>query len=628
MAERKQMQLSLISKKAYLLVLGLLVLTMVMNFSVAASPKAATQSFLTYKAKGIYAPRYVKGQILIESSGVTIQNTIVDGNITISSKVGSGTVKMKNVVVRGQVIIRGGKSFDFSGVTFNQCSVVNRNNMSAIVFTGPTTVKQVSFASKGKITINKSGGTGIDNVIVTSSGVLTGNVSLVGSYKNVNIKAPKSQFALQSGSVENIEVYKGASNAYLGILKSTNVGNLRTSASITIEGTGRLRHFRIGSSDLKIMMQRMPLIDQISIENIAYNSEINLTANTTVAKLRIEAPVHFTGEGTIVDTLVAGTWMGIYFDGALKMTNVVIDGYSTGTNVDIGYGTSISELGINSAASVTGSGQIETVRVNANGVTVNATVKTLVPAKGVLYASTYVPITDNAYTVTSTTTDFTTFIYGLPITLVESDANDGNLASGVITLNVYKGQFLPDISKTNVVVNNLPAGMDYLVTYVDSTHVKVTLSGTALKHTNSDDANITITISDGKVMGASGTLSTGNVLLDFKDPEQIVAVDTDVTLTTATPYTALTDSTARLTLTKGTLLALISSSDLTVTGLPSGLSVSAVKGSGNEIDITVSGTANQPIPTGTTFTVVIKASAVIDKGAMDSIYHTITINQQ
>jgi len=111
---------------------------------------------------------------------------------------------------------------------------------------------------------------------------------------------------------------------------------------------------------------------------------------------------------------------------------------------------------------------------------------------------------------------------------------------------------------------------------------------------------------------------------------QIVATDTDVALTvTATPtaYTIIGDGAAQLTVTTGTVAAGLAASDLTVTGLPTGLTLAAVKGSGNTVDITVTGPASAAVANATTFTVVIKASAVTEFGATDSAAHAITISR-
>ncbi|WP_183192322.1 hypothetical protein [Brevibacillus fluminis] len=86
-----------------------------------------------------------------------------------------------------------------------------------------------------------------------------------------------------------------------------------------------------------------------------------------------------------------------------------------------------------------------------------------------------------------------------------------------MTVTATNGTFAADIAKSDVTVTGLPSGMDYTVTYVDATHITVTLTGQATDHENADDTNVSVTVAQAKVAGATANVSTGNVAIDFND---------------------------------------------------------------------------------------------------------------
>lgn len=72
-----------------------------------------------------------------------------------------------------------------------------------------------------------------------------------------------------------------------------------------------------------------------------------------------------------------------------------------------------------------------------------------------------------------------------------------------------------------------------------------------------------------------------------------------------------------LTIIDGTLSDDISQHDMIITGLPVGITAAAVKGPGNKIEITLSGTA-APVEDILSAEIIVKASGVVETGALDS----------
>jgi len=218
---------------------------------------------------------------------------------------------------------------------------------------------------------------------------------------------------------------------------------------------------------------------------------------------------------------------------------------------------------------------------------------------------------------------------GSPL-LKESLANDGSVV-GKQLLTLSNGVFDNFISNSDVNINNLPAGLSYtLERPVGSmgTQLEISFLGRALNHTNSNDiSNASVTIKKEKILGAVADITSDQFGFDFEDPapgpvpvNRIVASATDAQITMDSSNTGISagDRSWVVRLTTGTVKSGVSAANLTLAGLPPGLTVSASKGSMNSIVITVSGTSAEPINTPMEVGVIVKTSAVTQSVLGDS----------
>ncbi len=78
------------------------------------------------------------------------------------------------------------------------------------------------------------------------------------------------------------------------------------------------------------------------------------------------------------------------------------------------------------------------------------------------------------------------------------------------------------------------------------------------------------------------------------------------------------NSTWEINVTAGTVKANVTKTDITLSGLPSGLDYTVAKGTVNSIVITLTGKANIALSSDKTITAIIKGSAVTESGAQAS----------
>ncbi|MCR4431494.1 MAG: S-layer homology domain-containing protein [Tepidanaerobacteraceae bacterium] len=119
-----------------------------------ASTEAMT---VTYDKAGVYGPAddttIVKGNVIIKTEGVTLQNTIIEGDLTIDKAVGEGSVTLKNVTVKGTSYIYGGgaNSVHLIDTILKKAVVLKVNGMVRLVASGNAEVGQLVAQSSVKV---------------------------------------------------------------------------------------------------------------------------------------------------------------------------------------------------------------------------------------------------------------------------------------------------------------------------------------------------------------------------------------------------------------------------------------------------------------------------------------------
>lgn len=137
----------------------------------------------------------VSGNAVISVGDVTIQNTVIEGDLLLEESIGSGSVCLKNVTVKGTTSIRcsGPDSiimYSFSGQTVNVYA--GRANFS--LQSGSIRSVSISETAEGS-RISLAGGTQVDTFTADSASVVTGQ----GHITRANVNAPGTSFEVWPG---------------------------------------------------------------------------------------------------------------------------------------------------------------------------------------------------------------------------------------------------------------------------------------------------------------------------------------------------------------------------------------------------------------------------------------------
>lgn len=185
--------------------------------------------------------------VVIEDKGTTLKNQTVDGNVTIAKSVGNGDVTLRNVTIKGDLIVKGGGS---NTVTLEDVDVRGKARLLKegvhLHLVGDTDIRKLLIDLAARITQSSSYKDEIDEIILAGDGDLN---------KTTRIDIPAKQLRIENqadlilgGDVEKLIVDEDAKGAEIEIKKGTTVNELNTDAKIKLTGKGRIDLLDVSAS--------------------------------------------------------------------------------------------------------------------------------------------------------------------------------------------------------------------------------------------------------------------------------------------------------------------------------------------------------------------------------------------
>ena len=200
------------------------------------------------------------GNVTIAASGVTLRNTIINGDLYITEGVGLGFTTFDNVTVTGQVIVSGAGASNAgdSSILFNDC------NMGTLLVDGPTD-KTVALRMDGNTNIQdtkiksntimeeySNHASGFHNV--TLQGAEDTTLRLRGDYDKVTVMQPKNYLYLDSGSIAELVVDEEAPDSTVNLYEDTYTDKLYLDIPTKVTGTGDVGYLKVNAPDCNVAM--------------------------------------------------------------------------------------------------------------------------------------------------------------------------------------------------------------------------------------------------------------------------------------------------------------------------------------------------------------------------------------
>ncbi|HPP74922.1 MAG TPA: S-layer homology domain-containing protein [Armatimonadota bacterium] len=187
----------------------------------------------------------INGNAIITAADVTLVNMHIKGNLLIAESVGDGTVVLDNVVVDGELDVRGG----------GPASVILENSKVVSLTVSKDGVRIVIRGSKVDEARVKSASTieqdpdpeGIE-VLIIEEIPAEGEVVLLGDYGNLTVKAVAGKIVVESGHVDEVVVDETATDVELVLGSEASVSNLVLNAPATVTGSGKIEKATVNAS--------------------------------------------------------------------------------------------------------------------------------------------------------------------------------------------------------------------------------------------------------------------------------------------------------------------------------------------------------------------------------------------
>lgn len=209
---------------------------------------------------GNYNYGTVDGNVTISKSGVTLSDTVINGDLYITEGVELGYTNLRNVTVKGQVIISGGGESNIGE--------------SSITFTDSTIREMIIDAPEDKpVSVKIDGSTQITNTKIKSTSYLEELSDIEGGFQNLELNGPedtdlhlmgtydkitvigaKNNLYLNSGEINTLVIDETATDSTTTLDEDTYVAEVFIDVKTTINGDGDIGQVNINADEVVIAM--------------------------------------------------------------------------------------------------------------------------------------------------------------------------------------------------------------------------------------------------------------------------------------------------------------------------------------------------------------------------------------
>ncbi|WP_168118780.1 immunoglobulin-like domain-containing protein [Paenibacillus sp. HB172176] len=172
---------------------------------------------------------------------------------------------------------------------------------------------------------------------------------------------------------------------------------------------------------------------------------------------------------------------------------------------------------------------------------------------------------------------------------VEAEANDGTIA-GIQRVNLIGETLAETLDMSHIHVNNLPVGLDFVVTRISGSKLDLQLTGSAVHHNKENSVgHLSVTIDKENMADGAAEVTSNSFGLVFHDPA-FLKVDKGV-VTESVYGNGQFDDIIEVSLSGGTFTADIDAESVSVAHLPEGLSATVIRLSDTSLEVGFTGTA-------------------------------------
>ena len=195
----------------------------------------------------------VYGNVTISTSGVTLKDTTIAGNLYITGGLGLGDVTLENVNVLGKIVVcgtgeseKGKNSVIMRGVTAPTLIMDNlADNAVSVRAEGSTKIDNTYVRTPAYVEDATDDNYGFTHLRVEGDGT---SLSAAGNVKEIVTAAPNSVITAAKGSVKSLTVDETAAGSSVGVLNGAAVKILNLDTKATVSGTGDVDRMNVNAA--------------------------------------------------------------------------------------------------------------------------------------------------------------------------------------------------------------------------------------------------------------------------------------------------------------------------------------------------------------------------------------------
>ncbi|NLD47187.1 MAG: hypothetical protein GX660_08300 [Clostridiaceae bacterium] len=223
--------------------------------------------------KGTYTRR-VTGNIVISSPDVTLKDTYIAGDLYLTEGLGSSTMQLIGVEVKGRTIIAGGGDTKtlLSDTHIEQDVLVSgEKGETTIMVEGLTEVGTVT--AYGNIILVEQDLVGVGFKSIRLAGTIAGKEAVLkGDFGEITVEVPQANVILETGMIANLVVNKKAAGIKLSAADGTVIESLSLYTEAEVTGGNSIKHAMIASSGVKMDQEPKQVTIAEGGQAISYHS--------------------------------------------------------------------------------------------------------------------------------------------------------------------------------------------------------------------------------------------------------------------------------------------------------------------------------------------------------------------
>lgn len=217
--------------------------------------------------KGEHTLGSVYGNVTINTSGVTLRNSVIAGNLYLTGGIDLGDVLLENVEVLGQIVVSGAGESNSS-----QSSVILRNVTADEMVVDSIADQFVSVRAEGHTDIpvtnvrtnayvEDASAEGHGLALIQQDGEEDTLLQVAGNLQEIINFTPKSTLQIARGYAEKVTIDESATESKVIIDNGARVGELNLDVATDVSGGGDIKELNVGAPGCKVEM----LPDKITI---------------------------------------------------------------------------------------------------------------------------------------------------------------------------------------------------------------------------------------------------------------------------------------------------------------------------------------------------------------------------